>query len=105
MSVGHPILRKALTNAAEQMIRNRALEGLEYVDRTDVHAYGPFPSEEMLYAMLDGETMAATQAQKAALVAERDSSPLAFSHYLLVADFKDKAAPAPTAGVLVKGVA
>jgi len=103
MAVQHRWLRESLIRAAQEMNRLRALEGLDYQDRDDMHVYGPFPSQERLAAMLCAADMAVTQPEQGGLVLERDSSPSAFAHFLIVANYEDRAARQER--VPLKGVA
>jgi len=89
-------LRDALLGVAREFIRKRKLEGDEFVERDDIHIYGPFPSMVMLEAMLDSESMAITAAEHNQIVRERGESPDAFAHYLLNANFMVRGeSPAP----------
>jgi len=103
MAVESRYLREALARAAHEMNRLRSLEGLEYRDEDDVHAYGPFPTQERLQAMLCAADMAVTRPEHGGLVLERDSSPSAFAHYLIVANYQYRAARQER--VPLKGVA
>ena len=78
-------LREALQEGARTFIHARATHGQRYVDADNIHAYGPFPTAELLVPLIDHETLTAKDRDQ--LVLQRDSSPRAWNHYLLNANF------------------
>lgn len=83
-------LGQSLRQGAGHWIEVRRKEGEDYIDAEDIHVYGPYPSAEMLEALVASEHMAIGQRERAQLV--RGTG--AFAHYLLVANFKVGREPA-----------
>lgn len=97
---GH--LRHAMREASQEFIRVKKTEGEEYVDGDDMHVYGPYPTPNMIEAMLSRESM--ISGEQAQNYLETDPDPQAFSHYLLNANFIAASAK-PGLEVLQKGAA
>lgn len=76
-------LRRAIQTGAEKFLRVKALEGYDYVEKNDIHVYGPFDSLVELEAYVSDEHMAVNHKEREQLTRSRGS----FFHYLLNADF------------------
>ena len=86
--IADPRLSLLLREAAGQFVAVKGKEGATYYSPDDIHVYGPYPSRERLQMMLAAEEMAATSAARSALVLETAEDKSAWSHYLLVANFR-----------------
>ncbi len=95
-------LRSAIKEASQEFVRVKRTEGEEFVDGDDIHVYGPYPTPNMIEAMLSRESM--ISGEQAQNYLETDPDPHAFSHYLLNANFI-AASTKPGSGVPQKGVA
>lgn len=95
-------LRTVITEASQEFVRVKRTEGEEFVDGDDIHVYGPYPTPNMIEAMLSRESM--LSGEQAQNYLETDPDPRAFSHYLLNANFIAASAK-PGSGVLQGGVA
>lgn len=93
---GH--LGRTLSEASQEFVRTKRLEGEEYIDGDDIHVYGPYPSPKLIESMLSKEAM--ISGSEAMSYLDKDPDPAAFSFYLLNANF----IAAPT-GALLKGAA
>jgi hypothetical protein len=78
-------LRRTIQDASQEFVRVKRLEGEEYVDGDDMHVYGPYPTPNLIEAMLSSEAM--LSGEQAQNYLETDPDPQAFSHYLLNANF------------------
>lgn len=92
-------LRRSLTEASQEFVRTKRLEGEEYVDADNIHVYGPYPTPKLIEAMLSKEAM--LTGSEAMSYLDKDPDEKAFSFYLLNANFM----AASQSGVLLKGVA
>ncbi len=95
-------LRRILKEASQEFVRVKRTEGEEYVDGDDVHVYGPYPTPNMIEAMLSREAM--ISGEQAQNYLDTDPDPRAFSHYLLNANFIAASAK-PGLEALQKGAA
>ncbi len=95
-------LRRTLKEASEEFVRVKRTEGEEYVDGDDMHVYGPYPTPNMIEAMLSREAM--ISGEQAQNYLDTDPDPQAFSHYLLNANFIAASAK-PGLEVLQRGAA
>ncbi len=80
---GH--LGRTLSEASQEFVRTKRLEGEEYVDGDDIHVYGPYPSPNLIESMLSKEAM--ISGSEAMTYLDKDPDPTAFSFYLLNANF------------------
>lgn len=80
-------LQSIFRDAAREFIRAFALDGLEFVDRRDIHVYGPFTSVALRVAQLDPELLAGGKDQAAQLKTYR-ADPGEMVSYIMVADFR-----------------
>ena len=80
-------------------VKVKALEGEPFIDRDDVHVYGPFNTTERLEAMLSSEQMAVGKAEREQMVLGRGL----FVHYLLNANFQGRSERAAMQGVATNG--
>lgn len=76
-------LRRIFLDNAREWIRVKRLEGEEFIEKYDIHVYGPFPSAARLEAMLSSEHMAITPKERDQITLEKGQ----FNHYLLNAGF------------------
>lgn len=76
-------LRRVFLDNAREWIRVKRLEGEEFIEKEDIHVYGPFPSVVMLEAMLSSEHMTITPKERDEITLEKGQ----FNHYLLNAAF------------------
>ena len=91
-------LRRSLTEASQEFIKTKRLEGEEYVDGDDIHVYGPYPTPKLIEAMLSKESM--ISGSEAMSYLDKDPDENAFSFYLLNANFM-----AASSDALLEGVA
>lgn len=80
-------LRNHLQQIAKQWLLLREKAGQRFVDRDDIHVYGPWPTDVMLEPMLTQEHMEIDGETARQIVRERASSREAFNNYLLNAHF------------------
>lgn len=81
-----------LRKAARSFVENYGR--LRFIDGDDVHVYGPFQSQHMLYPMLDPDAMSLSEEQAQQLWKDTDPSKGAFAHFLLAANFHTERLPA-----------
>lgn len=90
ISLRHRALQLELLEVGKLFIQRQEARGLEYVDREDIHVYGPFPSKEFHEALLTPEQLNCSPKEAAALVKDRATEIGAFADYVLVAAFLAK---------------
>ena len=78
--VDNRFLRDKLYDTANEWIETRKKEGSDFIDRDNIHIYGPFASYDMMQAMLSSEDF---ELGGKALVTEHTDEKSAFSNYLL----------------------
>ena len=88
------MLGAELRPAAKAFVGNYERAGERFIDQEDVHVYGPFASQHMLYPMLDPDAMTLTEDQAQQLWKETDTSKGAFAHFMLAANFDARRLPA-----------
>ena len=78
-------LRQVAYTVAKEFVARHAKQGERYIDRDEVHIYGPFKGDYLLPPLVGRETAALTKADREQLAL--DEAPGAFAHYLLNAHF------------------
>lgn len=86
----HRTLQMKLREVGELFVRRQRVRGLDFLDREDMHVYGPFPSYELRDAMLTPDQLNLPREEVRHLVRERDTSMKAFADYVLVGAFLAK---------------
>lgn len=84
--VGDGRLNAALTDAARSFIDVKRKEGEWYYSADDIHVYGPFPSKQLIDAMLTNEDFTISKYDQTVLARDFDNS-MPWVHYLLHATF------------------
>jgi hypothetical protein len=85
--LAHRGLQIELYNTAKLFVQRQQARGLIFIDREDIHVYGPFPSYDLRHAMIDIDTLNVPPEEMAGLVKDRATDCKAFADYVLVAAF------------------
>lgn len=88
--LAHRGLQIELESVAKLFVQRQEARGLTFIDREDIHVYGPFPSYDLRHAMIDIDTLNVPPEQMAGLVKDRATDCKAFADYVLVAAFMAK---------------
>lgn len=83
----HRLCQMYLQAGAKRFIERMAVRGFEYVDRYDIHVYGPFPSYDLPHNLRDLAEFNADPNVAANLVKARASTVEEYADYRLVANF------------------
>lgn len=79
--LAHRQIQLKLHEVGKLFVQRQEIRGLHFLDREDIHVYGPFPSYEFHDVMVDPESLEASD------VKDRATEIGAFADYLLVAAF------------------